>query len=387
MSARLRFILVLALSSVLLLALPAGAQELPLSDLHPVPEFRPEVLSAYLTNPERDNALLEADLFIDAIDNNAVARYEYRWNGTSDGPVLPAELTDPIVSYATIHPNSHYDLEVRAIDAHDNASDWFPVWSGTTPSPPRVIVAGDSIASGYTRQWFTGDSVCRDTELSYGRVLTAAVAEGLPPAWAPEYVNIAWAGAGSRDMLSGGSDSCGTRHEAQTDQIKDLADPKSWNVVVITAGINSTNWTDVIVGLTKDTALSFSAGGDRAACDLALHEKWNIGEKSDSITTYTRSTVEALTSQTNADIVWTGYHSITGTELAPFWAPIGDECASEMAEATDELHSALQAGLTSDVTWVAIDGDVATQSWAGWPHPSAQGHATIGLTIAEAIKG
>jgi hypothetical protein len=58
-----------------------------------------------------------------------------------------------------------------------------------------------------------------------------------------------------------------------------------------------------------------------------------------------------------------------------------------MAEATDELHSALRAGLTSDVTWVAIDGDVATQSWAGWPHPSAQGHATIGLTIAEAIKG
>jgi hypothetical protein len=246
-------------------------------------------------------------------------------------------------------------------------------------------VAGDSIASGYTRQWFTGDSVCRDAELSYGNALTAAVAAGLPTAWAPEYVNIAWAGAGAGSMLNGGDDSCGTTHAPQVDQIRNLADRKSWNIVVITAGINSTNWTDVVVGLTKETAFSFTSAGDREACDLALHQKWNIGDRSASITKHTRSTVEALTTQTNANIVWTGYHDITGTELAPFWAPIGDECADEMAEATTELHAALRAGLSNDVTWVAIDGDVATQSWAGWPHPSAQGHATIGRTIADAI--
>jgi hypothetical protein len=384
---RLWIIVVLAFLVALFSALPVGAHVLRHSDLIPVPEYRPVVLSAYLTHPQSDDNLLEAGLVIDAVDNNAVARFEYRWNGENIGPIFSAELDDPTVSYATIRPNATYELEVRALDEQDNASDWFVVWSGTTPGPPRIIVAGDSIASGYTRQWFTGDSVCRDAELSYGNALTAAVAAGLPAAWAPEYVNIAWAGAGAGAMLSGGDDSCGTTHAPQVDQIKDLADSKSWNIVVITAGINSTNWTDVIVGLTKDTALSFSSAGDREACDLALHQKWNIGDRSAAITKHTRLTVEALITQTNANIVWTGYHDITGTELAPFWVPIGDECADEMAEATIELHSALRAGLSSDVTWVAIDEDVATQSWAGWPHPSAQGHATIGRTIAEVVMG
>lgn len=386
MATRLKIVLVFAVFAAVLVGAPAVAQVLPHDGLPPVPEYRPEVFSAYLTHPQRDDALLEAGLFIDAVDNNAVARYEYRWNGASVGQTLPADLDDPTVSYASIRPNSPYELEVRALDEQDNASDWFSVWAGITPGPPRVIVAGDSIASGYTRQWFTGDATCRDADLSYGRSLTAAVAAGLPTAWAPEYTNIAWAGAGARSMLNGGADSCGTTHTAQVDQIGDLADRRSWNIVVITAGINSTNWTDVVVGLTKDTAFSFSTDGDRAACDLALHEKWDIGEKSPSITTHTRATVEALTSQTNASIVWTGYHDITGTKLAPLWAPIGDECAKEMTEATDELHSATRAGLTRDVTWVDIGGDVATQSWAGWPHPNAQGHVTIGRIIAKAIN-
>lgn len=386
MATRLRFMFVLALIPVLLSALPVGAQTLSYSDLEPVPEYRPEVRSAYLMPPERDNALLEADLNVDAVDNNAVARYEYRWNGTTPGQILSTGLDNPTVSYATIHPNAPYELELRAIDEQDNASDWFAVWSGITPSPPRIIVAGDSIASGYTRKWFTGDSTCRDADLSYGRALTAAVAADLPAAWTPEYINIAWAGAGANSMISGGADSCGIAHDSQVDQIVDLTDRKSWSVVAITAGINSTNWTDVIVGLTKDTAFSFSAAGDQAACDLALHETWNIGDRSPSITDHTKSTIAALTSETNADIVWTGYHDISGTELAPLWAPIGNECATEMAEATGELHSALRAGLTSDVTWVALGGEIATQSWAGWPHPSAKGHETIGRTIADAIK-
>jgi hypothetical protein len=186
-------------------------------------------------------------------------------------------------------------------------------------------------------------------------------------------------------MVAAGADSCGTNHDAQIDQIQDLVDEDSWNIVAITAGINSTNWTDVVVDLTKDTALSFTAGGDRAACDLALHDKWNISSRAATITEHTKATIDALSLGTNADLYWTGYYDITGTELAPFWAPIGDECAGEMSEAIGDLHAAVQAGLTNDVTWVDIDNDVATQSWAGWPHPNAEGHTMIGRTIAQAI--
>jgi hypothetical protein len=382
---RLRILLPLALLSAFLFAVPGVAQGSPTRDLPPDPNYRPKIVSAHLSNPQRHNALLEADLVIDAVDDEAVDQYEYRWNAATKGRTLWASVESPTVSYASIRPDSSYSLEVRAIDAHGNASEWFAAWSGVTPSAPRVIVAGDSIASGYTRQWFTGDSVCTDSALSYGSELTAAVAADLPVAWTPEYVNIAWAGAGAGEMLSGGPDSCGTTHEAQVDQIEDLADGESWSIVVITAGINSTNWTDVIVDLTKDTAFSFTEAGDRAACDLALHDKWNIGARSASITQDTRSAVDALTAQTNAQLFWTGYYDITGTELAPFWTPIGNECRVEMEEAIEGLHSALQAGLSSDVTWVEIDDGVATQSWAGWPHPSAQGHVTIGRAVAEAV--
>lgn len=382
---RLRILLPLALLSVLLFALPGAAQGSPSRDLPPDPNYRPKIVSAHLSNPQRHNALLEADLVIDAVDNDAVDAYEYRWNGATNGRTLSASVESPTVSYATIRPDASYGLEVRAIDAHGNASDWFPVWSGTTPGVPRIIVAGDSIASGYTRQWFTGESVCTDSALSYGTALTAGVATDLPAAWAPEYINIAWAGAGAGEMLTGAPDSCGTTHEAQVDQIEDLADGESWSIVVITAGINSTNWTDVIVDLTKDTAFSFTESGDRAACGVALHDKWNIGARSTSITQDTRLAVRALSTQTNAHLFWTGYYDITGTELAPFWTPIGNECREEMSEAIEDLHSALQAGLSRDVTWVEIDDDVTTQSWAGWPHPNAQGHITIGRAVAEAV--
>jgi hypothetical protein len=387
MNVRLRILLSLASLSVVLFALPAVAHGSASRFLPPDPNYRPKIVSAHLEHPQRHNALLEADLSIEAVDNVAVERYEYRWSGPSLGRAIATTTDSPSVSYETIRPNSRHGLEVRAIDADDNASDWFPVWSGVTPGAPRIIVAGDSIASGYTRQWFTGDSVCTDSELSYGSALTADVAAGLPAAWAPEYINIAWAGAGAGAMLSGGADSCGTAHEPQVDQIEELADRGSWNVVVITAGINSTNWTDVIVELTKDTAFSFTKAGDRDACDLALHDKWNIDARAASITQETQAAVAALSHQTNADVFWTGYYDITGAELAPFWAPIGDECQAEMSEAIGDLHSAVRAGLTSDVTWVEIDEVVATQTWAGWPHPSATGHATIGHAVAEAING
>jgi hypothetical protein len=384
---RLRLLLVLTAALVVLVAVPATAQVHPVTEFLPDADKRPIMVSARLESPQRHNALLEADLIVDATDNDAVARYEYRWNSFRVGGAVPADLDQPTVDYSATRPDSSYELEIRAVDIHENASDWFPVWSGTTPRAPRIIVAGDSIASGYTRQWFTGDSTCRDDDLSYGNALTTAVAAGLPPAWAPEYINIAYAGAGAKEMVAGGADSCGTNHEAQIDQIQDLVDEDSWNIVAITAGINSTNWTDVVVDLTKDTALSFTAGGDRAACDLALRDKWNISSRAASITEHTKATIAALSLGTNADLYWTGYYDITGTELAPFWAPIGDECAGEMSEAIGDLHAAVRAGLTDDVTWVDIDNDVATQSWAGWPHPNVEGHTMIGRTVAQAING
>jgi len=385
MRTRVHLLLAVAAGLVVLFAVPASAHVRPTQGLLPDGDTRPEIHSAELRNPQRHNELLEADLVVDATDNDGIARFEYRWNGATYGPVESATVIRPLVNYASILPNRTYALELRAVDIHNNPSEWYPVWSGVTPSPPRVIVAGDSIASGYTRRWFTGDATCGDSDLSYGSTVVSELSAKLPDQWAPIYTNIAWAGAGVDDMLSGGSDSCGGTHSSQFGQIEALAADDSWNIIVVTAGINSTNWTDVIVDLTRDTALSLTASGDRRACNLALRDNWDIQARRESITQDVRTISESLVAGTNARVFWTGYYDITGTELAPMWTPVGSECEGELDQAMQNLHSAILAGLGDRITWVDIDRDITTQSWAGWPHPDRNGHVEIGRAIVRAI--
>lgn len=385
MSRLVKFVLVVFGAVVLLSAVPAIAHVRPAGGLLPDGDERPQIHSAVLLGPKAHNNLLEADLVIDASDNDAIKRFEYRWNSATFGSTHSTSVLDPTVDYSSTRPDTRYGLQIRAIDFHNNASDWFPVWDGITPGVPTIVVAGDSIASGYTKRWFVSGGTCRDDAYSYGSALVKQVNGTLPAQWEAVYVNIAWAGAGVGNMLSGGTDSCGARHSAQVGQIRDLVDSSTWNVVVITAGINSTNWTDVVVGLTRDTAFSFTEAGDRAACDLAVSEKWNIRRKRGAITNSTREITRTLLDTTNARVIWTSYYDITGSQIAPQWTPVGSECSQYMAEALAELHGALQSGLDPRADWVDIDWNVATQTWAGWPHPNAAGQQSIGLIVAAEV--
>ena len=370
----------------LLSAVPAIGFVMPARDLLPDGDTRPIIVSATLESPQPHNRLLEADIVVDAYDNDGIVRYEYRWRGPTVGAIRTATVVKPTVTYETVKPSSTYLLDVRAIDVNNNPSDWYRAWQGTTPSVPNVIVAGDSIASGYTRQWFTGDATCVDVDYSYGRALVAEISADLPPQWIPTYTNLAWAGAGVEHMVNGGSDSCGVAHESQVERIRDLASPDTWNVVAITAGINSTNWTDVIVELTADATLSWSSAGDRDVCESAVKNTWNIEAKRAAVSQTTAAVSEEIVDATNAQVLWTGYYDITDTELAPLYRPITGACSGEMTYALDALHGALRAGLADGVKWVDIDTDIATQQWAGWPHPSLQGQATIAHRIAVALN-
>jgi hypothetical protein len=386
MQARVRILLGLAWALAIFSALPASAYVRPVVVLFPDGHMPPAVHSAELRDPQRHNQLLEADLVIDATDNDGIERYEYRWNSATYGSVLSAEVHRPKVSYASIRPNTRYELELRAVDVHNNPSEWYRVWSGVTPGPPHVIVAGDSIASGYTKRWFTGEATCRDADLSYGTAVVRELAARLPDQWTPDYTNIAWAAAGVEEVLSGGVDSCGRSHPSQLDQIAVLAPEGAWNIVIMTAGINSTNWADVIVELTRRTVFSFTENGDRRACDLALNGSWNIESRRESITRISSILTESLSTNTNARVFWTGYYDITDTELAPMWSPIGRVCEAHVDHAMDDMHDAIRSGLSNDTTWVDIDKGIATQSWAGWPHPNVEGHDRIGRAIAESIN-
>ena len=369
------------------LALPAAAT-IPEGEELPGGDTRPVIVSVELLTPQAHNDLLTADLVVDADDNEGIQRYEYRWSGDTVGEVFSIGTEHPTVSYASVLPETSYSLDVRAVDAHDWVSAWHTAWTGLTPSAPMILVAGDSIASGYTRQWFTAGATCRDIDYSYGSTVRDAVAAVLPAAWAPGYVNVAFPGAGVSSVLDGGTDSCSDWHRSQVDDVVSNTDPTTWNIVVMTAGINSTNWVDVVKDLTKDTAFSLTDSGDRLVCESAVTEHWDLEERREEITARTAEVIEAIDDQTNASVFWTSYFAIDGSTIAPGWSPIGPECAGEMGYALGELHTAIRAGLDHDVTWVDVaDVHVSTQMWAGWPHPNPEGHRAIGLAVAEAIVG
>jgi hypothetical protein len=142
----------------------------------------------------------------------------------------------------------------------------------------------------------------------------------------------------------------------------------------------------VIVELTADATLSFSSAGDKSVCDSAVKNTWNIEAKRAAVAQTTAIVSSAITEATNAQVLWTGYYNITDTELAPLYRPITGACSAEMSYALDALHGALREGLADGVRWVDIDAGVATQKWAGWPHPNAQGQATIAHRIALALN-
>ena len=387
--ARRSLLLLAALAVLAVFAAPAGAVMLaPAGELLPDGLERPVIESAELAAPAAHNALLEADLLIDHRTDVGVSFYEYRWNRGMPGAVQHTDVVTPTVSYRSILPETPYTLEVRAVDRRGWRSDWAQAWSGITPSVPLVVVAGDSVASGYQRQWFTQSSTCRDEGYSYGATAVAAIAAYLPAAWQPRYENIAWPGAGVGDVLSGGSDSCSNSYPSQVDQIVDLADPATWNIVVMTAGINSTNWVDVITGLTRDTALSLTDAGDKRACQEAVATKWNLDDRRAGITDTAAAIGEQIEDRSNARLYWTSYYDLSGTRLAPLWTPVGAECAEEMDQALGRLHETLLAGLDGHADWIDLTtAPVSTQKWAGWPHPNPEGHAVIGLEVASAVVG
>jgi GDSL-like Lipase/Acylhydrolase len=358
------------------------------------PELRPDglaravIVGAEVKAPGPHNELLEADLVVDVDTDLGIRNYQYRWNRGTYGAIQTTDVVTPTVSYAATIPDTRYALQVRAVDRYGWASDWYTAWTGITPSAPNIVVAGDSIASGYTRQWFLGSATCRDNDYSYGHTIRDDLAASLPSAWAPTYRNVAWPGAGVGDMLNGGKDSCSTEHPSQIDEIVASTAPDTWNIVVVTAGINSTNWGDVIIDLTRQTAFSLTDAGDKQKCVEAVTGKWNLASKRDGITGMTSDIVTALEDSTNAKIFWTSYFAIDGTRFAPGWTPIGHECADEMTTALSELHGSIRDGLDDEVTWVDIEhAGVTTQMWAGWPHPNPNGHAVIGNEVAAAIVG
>ncbi len=371
----------IALIGALVLA-ATGPAEARLPDGH----VAPVIFAASVASPARHNELLEADLVVEAYDADGIAAYEYRFNRETIGTVRSTSADNPTIDYSGTTPDTRYVLEVRAVDIHGWTSDWSVASDDRTPPVPNLIVAGDSVASGFSRTWFTSKGTCVSPDASYGRIVLDDLKSRLPANWAPTYKNFAWAGAGVHAMVNGGSDTCGDQHASQVESIVKASDPRTWNIVVTTAAINSTNWSDVMTHLTKDTTFAFSKTSDKAWCEKGVKERWDVAEKAGQISARVAQISRTLAEETNADLYWTSYYTVTGSSLFPGWVPIPHDCAQSMVTALDLLHGTIRSGLNADVHWIDIDTKpIGIQSWGGWPHPNGDGQTIIGHTVAAAI--
>jgi hypothetical protein len=224
--------------------------------------------------------------------------------------------------------------------------------------------------------------------------------EIVPAAWRPAYRNNARSGFGTDKVLNGGKDDCDAlgpnlaATEAELSARKD-----SWNRVLITAGINDTNWKLLLISM-----LRLPEYFPEVACRLWIRTFWNGPAMSRQIQTNAGMIASRLRLADPAvRIAWVGYYNIAGTgrieglELRPLlpqaWErPIGEAMAF--------LHDTIASGLAgTDVPLVRTNvldlRDDLLQPLlfvslppeplgflGGWPHPNSSGAATIASLFA-----
>ena len=310
-------------------------------------------------------------------------------------------------------------------------------WSGSaavhTPKAPKLIVLGESISSGHHKDSATAKTVCKDDRYGYAYEFSLKWQASLPVQWrtANQYVNLAWSGfatqrqkasAAAGNVVDGGKDACGrSSGYAPLTKAKQLlaANKNSWNRVVISAGINDTNWMDVagkIIGLQLLQeylhSLTPALPGDLAEgdCRSVITGQWN-GWRADikaGLVQGVRRIVSGLRSaDASVAVTWIGYFNMSGTGTNQLRAKpyMPATCDRPMQEAIRGLNDTIRGGLPGDVTYIPMSAvmdnnvsriqsmyllsgaaDVAFKSNnpPGWPHPNAAGAKAIAAVIPTA---
>lgn len=321
------------------------------------------------------------------------------------------------VSFADAGPDGQWNLFVRAVDKAGNAGSWFK-YSTKTPSRPILVTLGDSVVSGHHLAGTDLRTVCDDPNYSYASDLALRLQQALPAQWrspsgpfdgqgSAGYYNYAHSGFSTAQMLVGGKNYCKDSKPAAVAQAARVLGGHrgSWNRVIITAGIDDTNWGDAFSGPIVWSMLSKGFLGKLffpAVCSQVIHSTWSGYQNNvdKSITADVHAIVDALRSTTTGDpltkIDWTGYYDISGT------GPLDADCHEGVVKALSQLTDVVRAGLPIDVTWIdagtAMDrrGDFMQQFFntvprselfLGWPHPLNPGGTSAISTLFRVDRG
>jgi len=266
---------------------------------------------------------------------------------------------------------------------------------------PIVVALGDSVTSGH-HQETTGLHlrICDDPNYSYPYYLWQRL-HGQNRRWT--YANHAHSGFTTDEVITGGTNACGQgpfRSPPPLAQaVHDLTTHRgAGNKVVLTAGVDDTNWVSVI----EKAFLHQNSSPD---CFNYISRTWNgPGLRAHISANVSRIINTLVQADPSVRISWVSYYNMAGTGGTVHLSAL---CQGGINYGVQTLGGAIRVGIRASthpgsVTFVDIDTPAAMHMNAGhtqplsvavgvipqpnyltlgWPHPNTPGHQAIARLI------
>ncbi len=380
----------------------------------------PIVTDATITPAQPTDPMLHRGITLDATaTGGTIASFDYGWtqDPNASAPSQPWQHYTTGAGPATLDfgpttPASTWTLMVRATDSNGLTSAWNSQ-AVSTPNRPQLIAIGDSVTSGHHRDTEWGTTYCDDPLYGYPATVFNDTQAALPAAWRNPnaYVNVAHSGFSTSDVQNGNTtNACGQFVSGSPLQQAEAllqgnvrvvgAQPVySWDRVVMTAGIDNTNWDSVITTVIEHNLLSFGTYGATACAKDASTWDGYTPSIAAGITAGIAAIVSGLRgADPAARIAVLGYYNIAGTGTNPGHpAPaVPSACSAAVSNVLKTMAQLQIAGLPADVGRINSDALIGSQNsmlqylWLvsaqlggvpGWPHPNSQGAAKLGLAV------
>lgn len=356
--------------------------------------------------------------------------YDYGWASTADANnpdsdviagQIPASGTG-YLDYRLTTPNSTWTLFVRSRNTVGIAGQWVRL-SVPTPRRPILVALGDSITSGHHRDSSLQGTVCDDPLYGYPATVMRRLQAALPLDWrGGYYANLAHSGFSTDQIEKGGKNACGETVStaplfsaekllSSNARLVDGVLVPSWDQVVITGGIDNTNWGNVVTQVVSDYADPLRVDAAKCREDVNRWDGWPKGDGSLSQTQVgIRDGVKRITdglqaAAVSSHISWISYYDIAGTGTSNLRniEAVPSLCDPAMADATRAMRLNIRAGLPSNVPLLDANLIVGNKNedlqrfllsqeitrfgrndynLSGWPHPNRTGASLIGSLVS-----
>ncbi len=271
-----------------------------------------------------------------------------------------------------------------------------------------LVALGDSISSGHHRSSNLAIATCNDPAYGYPEYVWMAMEAKLPVQWRGSgYYNFARSGFSSSNVRYGGAkafDACrapyGSSSPLHDAEVILKAHKSSWTSVVITAGIDDTNW-----GAVLQSIAVHSNGGTAPAYTGCANDVsgWDGRTMNSATASNIRAIADGLRSPVTGNpavsLNWLSYYNIAPSTAGH--PPVPVSCGAPFAQAVATLDSNIRVALSTRMynwvdtgpvmnqqtskmqAWLSTDlaGMLLKSTSPGWPHPNTLGAKAIASIV------